>query len=793
LLEPQVPPVARSVGAMLARWAVAAGRADELRAQVAARRGKPPAEVPTLVLLALLAQAEGDAAASAASLGALGDALSKPSAESSALLASQAALPALADARPEVTRPAVAVLDRAIEVLAASPDNTTATALRRTLVRFDFAHGDPAAARRRLEAFVAVYKSGSAQSRQDLLMASLNQADLSACSEYLRAGRWAEALDTLKPPAVAPNSSLLSSRMIAALGAIARRAATAPPAERYERLAAWTIPTPERRSVRLLGDIGPEATVPPAVFGVQPDPLALADEYLSTVELLIAAARETNKLDELAAAARAADEAKVENGRALHILVEIARGQAASVEPLVRSFAAEPGQAAPSTAEVLVARACTAASALEDLGLEMTRALAERAREAAALPLQGLLDRDLTLADAKRNPGAMLRHWAAMNSYDTLTLRPPGRPGLWLVREGALERTGSRLGDWFELVYPLTGSFTFSCDAEFGPDTGVGFAYGGILAELNSRSSSSRGQPPTAFVRTLGTQESLQRPFPELPSQGPTRLTLEVSPEKIRFLIAGTLFHEMNRDAGAEPWLALCGRLHARTVVRNMQLTGKPVIPREVRLADGGRLDGWLCGLFRDSPPFGRALGTRATVLYGEPDWRFEGGQIVGRHIAVPSTNLPAQSRLAYHRPLRDRESVHHEFLYEHGRTLVHPSLGRLAFLLDPQGVRLHWMATDFDLESFGLVPDNVVMGNGTPLPLKPGEWNTMTVRLDGTNVVLVLNGAVIFEHPIEPSNDRLFGLYHDKYATEARVRNIVLTGPWPETVPVELLRETNH
>ena len=53
-----------------------------------------------------------------------------------------------------------------------------------------------------------------------------------------------------------------------------------------------------------------------------------------------------------------------------------------------------------------------------------------------------------------------------------------------------------------------------------------------------------------------------------------------------------------------------------------------------------------------------------------------------------------AQSLLSYHRPLRDGDVLSYEFLYEPGQVMVHPALDRLAFLLEPAGVRLHWMTT---------------------------------------------------------------------------------------------------
>jgi hypothetical protein len=272
------------------------------------------------------------------------------------------------------------------------------------------------------------------------------------------------------------------------------------------------------------------------------------------------------------------------------------------------------------------------------------------------------------------------------------------------------------------------------------------------------------------------------------------RLSVEVGPNATRFLAGETLLLETESTGASAPWLMLSAASRPRGTVRNLRLDGTPTIPRSVRLVEGDRLDGWLCGLFGESLPIRRQPGLRPMLARGAPDWSARHGEILGRRVEPPATAGPAQSRLAYFRPLLDREMINYEFFYESGLTLVHPALGRLAFLLEPDGVRLHWMANTHDLESFGLGPDNVAARGETPLPLKPGEWNTMLVRLEEERVVLALNGMRVYEHLLEPSDERLFGLYHDRHATEARVRNVVLAGGWPESVSLEQFTEgTSH
>src|SRR5262249_54528213 len=73
-------------------------------------------------------------------------------------------------------------------------------------------------------------------------------------------------------------------------------------------------------------------------------------------------------------------------------------------------------------------------------------------------------------------------------------------------------------------------------------------------------------------------------------------------------------------------------------------------------------------------------------------------------------------------------------------------------------------------------------------LPLKPGDWNAMTITLDRGKVALELNGSPIYERPLEPSNDRLFGFFHDKDRSSVQVRNVILSGNWPESLSADRL-----
>ena len=74
------------------------------------------------------------------------------------------------------------------------------------------------------------------------------------------------------------------------------------------------------------------------------------------------------------------------------------------------------------------------------------------------------------------------------------------------------------------------------------------------------------------------------------------------------------------------------------------------------------------------------------------------------------------------------------------------------------------------------------------PLPLKEGDWNAVTLsRADG-KVTLTLNDEVIYQRAVDFGGDHSFGFYRDRTKTSVKIRNVVMTGDWPETLPDDVL-----
>ena len=160
--------------------------------------------------------------------------------------------------------------------------------------------------------------------------------------------------------------------------------------------------------------------------------------------------------------------------------------------------------------------------------------------------------------------------------------------------------------------------------------------------------------------------------------------------------------------------------------------------------------------------------------------------QIVG-HRSPELSGTGTERLLRYFWPLVWDSEVTYEFFWEDGKSIVHPALGRRAFLIERTGVRTHdttngvWEAASIDPLNQSASGSRVEIDS---LPLKSGEWNRVTVQISGDVVRLRLNDVLIHESDIAATNDRSFGLFYYCDQSEARVRNVVLKGDWPKLVP---------
>ena len=399
-----VPPRPQNVGALLVHWAVTAGRSDELRKRLAERQSRPASELSVLVLLSLLAQAEGTPEAVAPALDAIGRKLEKDSLQASAELACHAALPALDAAHEASARAAVAVIERAAgsggghrRGTGRHPAHHARSVRLRARRRHRGAEADRSSTRHR----GACHEPHSRRRPALPPQAGLRGRRLRV-PQSRPSGRGPRSARSARRCAAGTRGRPLAGHHLVR----ARRPRSRPERDRARSAPQiLALPAPGRRTVRLLAGFVPESKFS-QVFR----------EVADTASLLIAAARDAGKLDALAAELGPLDSQGVENARALRILVEAARGQGAAVESLAQSIAADlrrkgPGRTAvnaplavsggampPAWPDILVARACLAVPALRSVGDAMASDLIAHAEQAQATDFKALLVREFAAA-----------------------------------------------------------------------------------------------------------------------------------------------------------------------------------------------------------------------------------------------------------------------------------------------------------------------------------------------------------------------------------------------------------
>ena len=150
------------------------------------------------------------------------------------------------------------------------------------------------------------------------------------------------------------------------------------------------------------------------------------------------------------------------------------------------------------------------------------------------------------------------------------------------------------------------------------------------------------------------------------------------------------------------PWLGLTSRGDSRPLFRNFKVTGHPTIPRSVRLSDGELLRSW--------QPQAWGIGSKS-IAQAASDWSISQGVIQAardqsedrRQSEGSSKTELIQRLLSYERPLLIGESVNYEFFYEPGVSEINPAIGRVGFLLQPEGVRIHWLTDDDEWTSLSV------------------------------------------------------------------------------------------
>ncbi len=371
-----------------------------------------------------------------------------------------------------------------------------------------------------------------------------------------------------------------------------------------------------------------------------------------------------------------------------------------------------------------------------------------------------------------------LPNWTVDSYLDSSTYGQ-GRPtGCWQQRGHELHKVSGHESDYLTYRVPLRGNFQIECDYTTGSRSHGGFVVAGRRLEMYFHDSRLKhGNYRKDYEVTKIT--------PKLSSGPWGRFRTVINDRHLRAFFNGRLVHEEILPVEHDPWFTFRSWRRSHPTIKDVRITGDPTIPEEILLTPNAEMPGWV-------PYYEHGFGTNQGFWSAKAD---ESGAVVVR--GYPRSDVRGEGMekwLRYHRPMVEDGTIDYEFFYQKDRVGVNPALGRLAFLLRPDGVHTHWI-TDGVHETSGLDPFNATFDpelqrGPDELPLREDAWNRLQLSVEGRTVRLSLNGEFIFERPLEATNQREFGLFHYADWTEALVKNVVWRGDWPKTLPEQELAD---
>ena len=146
---------------------------------------------------------------------------------------------------------------------------------------------------------------------------------------------------------------------------------------------------------------------------------------------------------------------------------------------------------------------------------------------------------------------------------------------------------------------------------------------------------------------------------------------------------------------------------------------------------------------------------------------------------------------MQYLRPLLDGEELTWKFFWKQGESEVHPMIGRTTFVLSDQGTQPSYTAVATDLSTIKLIKAADTQERPSYLAPKVSPqndaWNTIKMVRRGDVIQLHLNGQKVVELPVTNQTAKI-GFSRDA-DRNCRIKDMILTGDWPETLPNNLMQ----
>ena len=712
-------------------------------------------------------------------------------------------------------------------------------------------------------------------------------------------GDWPKEFDAATRAAIEspePNENLANSRFLTLmLGEvhlsdnayeIARAAVKLDTAERYKFLHRWVIPNESHDLMRTTGAFTPTHPVPP-LLDQNPIDVAMAEarqavdqrlvqtggNFVCPAILLVLAAAELNRLEELKQQVEAVNPASstdAARARAAMLgIINLLEDAPEQANERIRECHAllVPDKTSPMYSrwgDVALASLAVQHPVTRDAAFEMLTAIqgsqlqagnpgpSEFSRFVRQLHGQCVF---LMYGGSPEEFGTQPKttQWRSVTRPRART-RGTGFPiASFDVISGEMAERGGHDFDAAYFQSPLRGNYEVTCRLSNFDWREAMLMGAGIANALKSTHKEVRITPAGKIVR----EQPIEKPIEPQVFQW-SNYKIVVKDGHFTSFVNGQKLYEEDLPAEHDPWLAVVGWAgQSSRAVRDIVISGKPTIPKELDLLGSPDLRGWATDYFGSE--------------WGQSPFEWKLDEIV---LTSPQTveadgardRRKVEDIIRYHRPMLEDGEVSYEFYYDpevklaappnrnlsylganapkrtlKGKTMVHPALDRMVCLIEPDGVKIHWL-TDGRWDRTGLTADNVDTSALTrrvsegdrstkptetsrseesdskddqtvrtaekedrserspsltrrvseagdanrakPLPLKPREWNSIKFRTKGDTLTIELNGDVVFTHNIEPTNLRHFGLFHYANESDVRVRNVRYRGDWPMKLP---------
>ncbi|MCA9034366.1 MAG: DUF1583 domain-containing protein [Planctomycetaceae bacterium] len=595
------------------------------------------------------------------------------------------------------------------------------------------------------------------------------------------------------------------------LASLVRHVRRLPASDGYSAWHQWTMPVQGRNTLRVLFETTTPKIIPELFIDSKEQAATQVNErLLSNLAELVESGKRAGRLADLRQEVQKLAEQKAAYADILMALIMIAQEDTANGLPYIQGLQetfqdrmkAAPGQSRQqrptSHGDYLVYQACLDSPQFVSVFEDQLPLFRKRLRDTS----QHEMLQDINLDWARRvsagskpdlfAPGADFTHWTAANASESSGNLNPW----WTAYENQILQLGGRGGSNLYFRYPLSGDFVISmeCFEDAWAECDAGFG-GVVVLGQNSGSQTT--------IRSVSGHETIHRP-PAMKRSRPAynHLTIEVrgsrdtDPGSIRYLLNKHLVYE-EPFRPTSPWLLLNTEGSRVSAFRNIQIEGKVEIPKKVALVIGDQMDGWNCSVFGDSQPRKRLMAEMPkdendSISYYQRDepvefsWNAADSTLTGR--AIEGAADDQQSWIYYQRPLVSGESFEYEFYCVPGETVAHPTIGRIALLLQPDGVESHWIADSWDQSVNEVALDNSVFEpeiqrSSGQLALKENDWNRVRVHLLENVVNVFLNDTLICERSLEPEVGHRIGLFRYRRQS-SKVRNLTLSGDWPDVLP---------